>query len=66
LGNFEIDLVIGKVHKGALISANDRITGMVKIAIIANENFEIAQKQVVKMLCEFKLILKTVTSDNGK
>ena len=33
LGDFEIDLVIGKDHKGALISANDRVTGMVKMKL---------------------------------
>lgn len=66
LGDFEIDLVIGKDHKGALITENDRVTGMVKIAIIDSKDSEIVQNQVVKMLYEFKPILKTITSDNGK
>ena len=66
LGDFEIDLVIGKDHKGALITANDRVTGKVKIAIIDSKDSEIVQNQVVKMLYEFKPILKTITSDNGK
>ena len=59
-------LFIGKDHKAALITANDRVTGKVKIAIIDSKDSEIVQNQVVKMLYEFKPILKTITSDNGK
>lgn len=66
LGDFEIDLVIGKDHKGALITANDRAAGKVKISIIDSKDSEIVQKEVIKMLSEFKPILKTITSDNGK
>lgn len=66
LGDFEVDLVIGKNHKGALLTANDRATGMVKIAIIDSKDSEVVQKEVVKMLYKFKPILKTITSDNGK
>jgi IS30 family transposase len=39
---------------------------MVKIAIIDSKDSEIVQNQVIKMLYEFKPILKTITSDNGK
>lgn len=66
LGDFEIDLIIGKDHKGALITANDRVTGMVKIALIDGKDSEIVQNQVIEMLYEFKPISKTITSDNGK
>lgn len=50
MGDFEIDLVIGKNHKGALITANGRVAGMVRIAIIDSKDSEIVQNQVVKML----------------
>ena len=30
IGDLEIDLVIGKDHKGALLTINDRVTGMLK------------------------------------
>jgi IS30 family transposase len=66
LGDFEIDLVIGKEHKRALITANDRVTGMVRISIIDSKDSEIVKNEVIKMLYEFKPILKTITSDNGK
>jgi IS30 family transposase len=66
LGDFEIDLVIGKDHKKALITANDRVTGVVKISIIDSKDSEIVKNEVINMLHEFKPILKTITSDNGK
>ena len=66
MGDFEIDLVIGKNHKGALITVNNRVTGMVKIVIIDSKDSEIVNNKVVRMLYEFKPILKTITSDNDK
>ncbi len=66
MGDFEIDLVIGKVHNEALITANDRVSAMVKIAIIDSKDSEIVSNEVVRMLYEFKSILKTITSDNIK
>ena len=32
IGDLEIDLVIGKDHKGALLTINDRATGILKMA----------------------------------
>lgn len=66
LGDFEIDLIIGKDHKRALITANDRVTGIVKISIIDSKDSEIVKNETINMLEEFKPILKTITSDNGK
>jgi transposase, IS30 family len=66
IGDFEIDLVIGKDHKGALVTANDRVTGISKIALISSKDSQIVKDAVVKLLYEFKPILQTITSDNGK
>jgi len=66
LGDFEIDLVIGKDHKGALLTANDRATGVGKIKKIDSKDAKIVKKAVIELLYEFKPILKTITSDNGK
>lgn len=66
IGDFEIDLVIGKDHKGALVTSNDRVTGMAKIKKVDSKDSEIVQKAIVEMLGEFRPILKTITSDNGK
>lgn len=66
LGDFEIDLIIGKDHKGALLTANDRATGVAKIMKIDSKEAQTVREAVVKLLLEFKPILQTITSDNGK
>jgi IS30 family transposase len=66
LGDFEIDLIIGKDHKGALLTANDRASGVEKIKKIDSKDATIVKEAVIELLHEFKLILKTITSDNGK
>lgn len=66
IGDFEIDLVIGKDHKGALLTANDRVTGIAKIKKIESKDAKVVKEAVIELLYEFKPILKTITSDNGK
>jgi len=66
IGDFEIDLVIGKDHKGALLTANDRVTGMAKIKNVESKDSQIVKQAVIELLSEFKPILQTITSDNGK
>lgn len=66
LGDFEIDLVIGKDHKGALLTANDRATGLSKIKKIPSKDAQIVRQAVIELLSGFKAILQTITSDNGK
>lgn len=66
LGDFEIDLVIGKDHQGALLTANDRATGVAKIKKIESKDAQIVKQAVIELLQEFKPVLQTITSDNGK
>jgi transposase, IS30 family len=66
IGDFEIDLVIGKNHKGALVTANDRVTGISKIRKIDSKDSVVVKDAVIELLYEFKPILQTITSDNGK
>lgn len=66
IGDFEIDLVIAKDHKGALLTANDRATGVAKIKKITSKEAQIVKDAVIELLLEFKPILQTITSDNGK
>ena len=65
-GDLEIDLVIGKDHKGALLTINDRATGLLKMAYVKNkEAKEIAQK-TIELLEPWMPFIHTITSDNGK
>jgi len=65
-GDVEIDLVIGKDHIGALLMVNDRVTGMAKIAKISSKEAVVVEAAVKKILQEWKPMLHTITSDNGK
>jgi transposase, IS30 family len=65
-GDFEVDLILGKNHKGALITMNDRKTGYAKIKLVKSKNAKQIAKAIVKTLEPFKHLLHTITSDNGK
>lgn len=66
IGDLEIDLVIGKNHKKAILTVNDRATSKAKIALLESKSaYEVKQK-TVEILKEWKPFLKTITSDNGK
>jgi len=65
IGDLEIDTVIGKSHKGALVTINDRKTGMVKISKVKGKNAEDVKNATLNLLSDWGFI-KTITSDNGK
>ena len=65
-GDLEIDLVIGKDHKGALLTINDRFTGMLQMKKIESKDAEIVKNVTIKLLQNWKPFLQTITSDNGK
>lgn len=65
-GDFEIDLVIGKNHKKAILTANDRATGFTKIALLESKSAEEVKEKTIEILKNWKPFLETITSDNGK
>lgn len=65
-GDFEIDTIIGKNHKGAIVTINDRATGLLKMKKLESKNAEILADKTIEVLMPFKLNLHTITSDNGK
>jgi IS30 family transposase len=65
-GDLEIDLVIGKDHKGALLTINDRSTGVLQMKKIESKDAEIVKNATIELLEKWKPIIKTITSDNGK
>lgn len=66
VGDLEIDLVIGKDHDGALLTVNDRATGMLKMAKIDSKEASVVEAKLIEILEEWKPFLQTITSDNGK
>lgn len=65
-GDLELDTIVGKDHIGGLVSINDRMTGLIKISkITAKDALQVEQK-IVEILTQWKPLLHTLTSDNGK
>ena len=65
-GDLEIDTIIGKDHKGAIVTINDRASGMLKMKKVkTKEAFEV-EKATIELLKEWEPYLKTITADNGK
>lgn len=65
-GDLEIDLVIGANHKGALLTINDRATGMLKMKYIESKEAKVIQENTIEILEEWMPFIHTITSDNGK
>ena len=65
-GDLEVDTVIGKNHKGALLTITDRVSLMEWIEKLSGKNATELAKKMVKVLKPFGELLHTITSDNGK
>ena len=66
IGDFEIDLIIGKGHKGAQLTIVDRMTSYTIIQTLTSKKASEVQKAIVSALLPYKSIIKTITNDNGK
>jgi transposase, IS30 family len=66
LGDLEIDLVIGKNHKGALLTINDRASGILWMDKVNNKEAKEVEAKAKELLQDWIPILNTITSDNGK
>ena len=66
IGDLEIDLVIGKNHKGALLTINDRATGCLQMGKVESKEAHQIEVEAIRLLEEWKPFIKTITSDNGK
>jgi len=66
IGDLEIDLVIGKNHKQALLTINDRTTGILLMDIVETKEAKEIEYKSVGLLEDWSPIIFTITSDNGK
>jgi IS30 family transposase len=66
LGDLEIDTIIGKGHQGAIVTINDRVTGMLKMKKLDGKDAQKLAQATIELLQEWKPFIKTITSDNGK
>lgn len=65
VGDWEIDLVVGAEHKGMLITANERLSGLALQKWIPNKSAEKVAVGVIHLLSPFKNYVHTITADNG-
>jgi len=66
VGDFESDLIIGKGHKGALLTIVDRYSGMVLVENVGGKRKDAVKKATINALAPFRAHVHTITNDNGK
>jgi IS30 family transposase len=62
----EANTVIGKGHKGILVTLADRVSKKTLIAHVASKHAEVVPNAIIKLLKSEKAFLHTITFDNGK
>ena len=65
-GDFEIDTLIGKNRKGAIMTTNDRCTHLVLIRKLAGKEAAPLASTAIEALLPYKDKIHTITADNGK
>ncbi len=65
-GDLEVDLIIGKNHKQAIVTINDRASGMLKMRKVLSKNATEVSSVITEALKEWKPYIFTMTADNGK
>ena len=66
IGDWEGDTVIGKNHKGALVTLVERKTKFTLVAYVANKTAENVTKAMIALLAPHIEKVHTITVDNGK
>lgn len=66
IGDWEADTVIGKGHKGVLVTLADRVSKKTLIAHVSSKHAKVVTAAIIKLLLPEKEQLKTITFDNGK
>ena len=66
LGDWEADTVIGKGHKGVLVTLAERKSLKTLIAHVASKHAEPVTQAIIKLLDDEKKNVHSITFDNGK
>lgn len=65
-GDWEVDTIIGKNHKTAILTATERKSQFELMVKTNGTKAESIRKEMINLLAPFKKLVKTITSDNGK
>lgn len=66
LGDLEGDSIIGKNHKGAIVTIIDRVSGYLWMKKLSGKEASPLADMEIELLAPFKDVLHTLTVDNGK
>lgn len=66
LGDWEADTMIGKGHKGALVTLDERKSKLRLAFPVAKKTADAVSKAIIDLLTVFKAWVYTLTFDNGK
>lgn len=65
-GDLEADLIIGKNNNQAIVTVNDRASGVLKMKKIPSKQASVVANAINELLEEWMPFTHTITSDNGK
>jgi len=66
VGHWEIDTVIGKGHKGVLVTIVERVTKFTRSCRVASKSAKHVTAATIALLKPFKGLVLSITADNGK
>jgi IS30 family transposase len=66
IGDFEIDTIIGKNHKGAIVSLVDRASKYTKLIKVERRTAAEVSEAIQQIMANIKHLVLTMTADNGK
>jgi len=64
-GDWEIDTIIGKNHKGAIVTVVERKSSFILIRKLKGKNAKELAKETIRLMMPFKELVHSITSDNG-
>lgn len=65
-GHWEGDTIIGRNHKGAIVTIVEKKSKLLKMALLPDRKSENVRDAIVELLNNIKHDVKTITLDNGK
>lgn len=65
IGDFEADTIIGAGHQQAIVTLNDRKTGLLLMKKVERKTSENVSHAIIELLTPYRGLVKTITSDNG-
>lgn len=65
-GDLEVDLIIGRNHNQAIVTINDRASGVLKMKRVESKQASVVSMAINELLEDWVPYIHTITSDNGK